>query len=383
MMRGNRDHWLRSFAFLAIWVIFGGVVIAGWLTQLGPSADRGSLPFLDVLDDEPATGGGAAGNEIGSTTPNAGSDPFDTTNPFAPIGGTPVPSSGSATSSGGGTTASTSGTKGLGTAPAPIKPAPLKLTDCPADSNASVAHPFGCQLASYIGNLYRWALVIGAGLAVMMIMWAGYTYVISAGDPEAVRVAKDYLWGALLGLALLILTYTIFSVLRVGVPGQTSSSSTAQGTATSNQGGSSNQGGVSGNGTSSPTPSNNSQPAADTSSIAGTYRVTITSLTKRGADCPAELAHGGVGSVTLAAASPGPTTLELQAFGKSATIPGTLTGSTFEGKIDVRGQPMTVQASFATSGTTTSVTASYSNIVNFFGERGCAFDATMSGTKSS
>lgn len=89
----------------------------------------------------------------------------------------------------------------------------------PVSADSAAGHLFGDgSLTSYIRDLYQWALVIGAGLAIVMIMWSGYTYVMAAGDPEAVRSAKDYLWGALLGLALLILTWTILNTLS-GPPG--------------------------------------------------------------------------------------------------------------------------------------------------------------------
>jgi hypothetical protein len=86
-----------------------------------------------------------------------------------------------------------------------------------ADSAASYLFGDG-NLTSYIRDLYQWALVIGAGLAIIMIMWSGYTYMNAAGDPEEIRTAKDYLWGALLGLVLLILTWTILNTLS-GPPG--------------------------------------------------------------------------------------------------------------------------------------------------------------------
>ena len=88
------------------------------------------------------------------------------------------------------------------------------------------------SISSFVSNLYDWALVIGAGLAVIVIMYAGYTYITSAGDPEAVRSAKDYLVGALIGLTLLIMTATVFRFLavasnKVGTNSATASTPTA------------------------------------------------------------------------------------------------------------------------------------------------------------
>ena len=90
----------------------------------------------------------------------------------------------------------------------------LPAASAPAAAPA-VGTFFGNNLPDYISNLYDWALVIGTGLAIIMIMWAGTKFIISAGDPEGVRSAKDYLTGAIIGLILLILTATIAKTLGV------------------------------------------------------------------------------------------------------------------------------------------------------------------------
>ena len=85
---------------------------------------------------------------------------------------------------------------------------------------------FGADLPTYVSNLYDWALVIGTGLAIIMIMWAGTEFILSAGDPEGVRSAKDYLTGAIIGLILLILTATVAKSLGVKTVQSATTSST-------------------------------------------------------------------------------------------------------------------------------------------------------------
>lgn len=160
-----------------------------------------------------AIGLGAAGSGSNGSAPSSGS---------AGAGSSPS-KSGTGTTGG----ASSSASRGSST----VKPAFGTTITRPADPSCDTSllkeeikdeatrqkvRPFGTCLTEYLKNLYNWALVVGSGLAVMMIMYSGYTYVVAAGDPEAVRTAKDYLWGALLGLGLLILTYAIANTLRVG-----------------------------------------------------------------------------------------------------------------------------------------------------------------------
>ncbi|MFA6493383.1 MAG: hypothetical protein WCV58_04550 [Patescibacteria group bacterium] len=60
-------------------------------------------------------------------------------------------------------------------------------------------------IGNYITILYKWLIPFGAGLAVLMIIYAGYLYITSGGNPDNIKQAKDYIIGALVGLALIIL----------------------------------------------------------------------------------------------------------------------------------------------------------------------------------
>ena len=69
-------------------------------------------------------------------------------------------------------------------------------------------------LPTYIGNIYHAAIPIAAGLATLVIIYGGYRYITSAGNPEALKDAKDIIVGALIGLVLLLLAYVILNQLQ-------------------------------------------------------------------------------------------------------------------------------------------------------------------------
>ena len=50
---------------------------------------------------------------------------------------------------------------------------------------------------------------IAAAIAVLIIAIAGFTYVISQGDPQRINKAKDAILYAIIGLVVSILGYTI------------------------------------------------------------------------------------------------------------------------------------------------------------------------------
>lgn len=68
---------------------------------------------------------------------------------------------------------------------------------------------FGKDLPEYVSNLYTWSIGVAAGLAVIMLIYAGYLYVTSSGNPEQINLAKEIIIGAIAGFVFLILAALI------------------------------------------------------------------------------------------------------------------------------------------------------------------------------
>jgi len=64
-------------------------------------------------------------------------------------------------------------------------------------------------------EIYRWATAIGASLAVLMIIIAGFQYATSSGNAEALQKSKDIIVGALIGLGIILLSYFLFETMGV------------------------------------------------------------------------------------------------------------------------------------------------------------------------
>ncbi|MBU2595823.1 pilin [Patescibacteria group bacterium] len=67
------------------------------------------------------------------------------------------------------------------------------------------------SFADYTNLVYQFAVVIGISLAVLMIIFSGYKYMSSAGDPQSLAEAKEILIGAIVGLILILLTRLILA----------------------------------------------------------------------------------------------------------------------------------------------------------------------------
>ncbi len=67
--------------------------------------------------------------------------------------------------------------------------------------------------AQYFYKLYVWAVSLAVLAAAISIIRAGYIYTVGRGNPSAINSAKEIILNAVLGLTLLLLSYTILQFL--------------------------------------------------------------------------------------------------------------------------------------------------------------------------
>jgi len=66
------------------------------------------------------------------------------------------------------------------------------------------------KVGDFVTLLYKWVILgIGPALAILVMIYAGYVYMTSQGNPDSIKTAKDLIIGALVGLALIILAGVI------------------------------------------------------------------------------------------------------------------------------------------------------------------------------
>jgi bacteriorhodopsin len=66
---------------------------------------------------------------------------------------------------------------------------------------------------SMVANVVSTLLVVLGSIAVIMIIWSGYKFVISRGDPANIKSAKDTLLYAIIGLVIAVLSYAIVRIV--------------------------------------------------------------------------------------------------------------------------------------------------------------------------
>lgn len=62
-------------------------------------------------------------------------------------------------------------------------------------------------------NIFKWILSVAGGIALLMLIIGGITYITSSGNEQRTTMAKKTVYWALGGLMLIILAYGIGSII--------------------------------------------------------------------------------------------------------------------------------------------------------------------------
>ena len=70
---------------------------------------------------------------------------------------------------------------------------------------------------AFAGFLLRWAIGVGGGIAFLLIIYAGFIIMTSAGNPDRLKAGQELLTSALSGLVLLVLSTFILRVVGIDI----------------------------------------------------------------------------------------------------------------------------------------------------------------------
>ncbi|OGM14928.1 hypothetical protein A2141_03405 [Candidatus Woesebacteria bacterium RBG_16_40_11] len=119
----------------------------------------------------------------------------------------------------------------------PITPRPMLAYYCDSYGNPTTATPapgqlgriytaIGCIPVSsqndFLAFVLKWALGIGGGIAMILIIFAGFLIMTSGGDKQKLQAGKELLTAAVSGLLLIIFSVFIldlFGIRILRIPG--------------------------------------------------------------------------------------------------------------------------------------------------------------------
>lgn len=82
--------------------------------------------------------------------------------------------------------------------------------DIPGTDTSSIS-----GYSDYVKAIYKFSFTAGSALTILMLIYAGYKYLTSQGNQQAVNEAKDIIIGSLSGFALLFVIYLIVTILNL------------------------------------------------------------------------------------------------------------------------------------------------------------------------
>lgn len=90
---------------------------------------------------------------------------------------------------------------------------------CP--DGVSIDTAIGCipiqNTNEFIGFILKWAIGIGGGIAFLLIIFAGFQIMTSAGNPERLQAGRELLTSAIAGLILLVFSVFILRIIGVDI----------------------------------------------------------------------------------------------------------------------------------------------------------------------
>ena len=94
--------------------------------------------------------------------------------------------------------------------------------DCKINENMSSEQDLTSNVAIIASNVLTDITVIASYLVIGYVMYGGYLYMFSSGDPSKAMAGKKTLQHAFIGLAIVMSAYAIFSAIRIALVGNAS-----------------------------------------------------------------------------------------------------------------------------------------------------------------
>lgn len=90
----------------------------------------------------------------------------------------------------------------------------VKTSEANAQTPIEITNPISTgSFSDLIENVLLWVLGIAGSLSLLMLITGGVLYVIAAGDEQKAESAKKMITWTILGLALILASYSIVVVL--------------------------------------------------------------------------------------------------------------------------------------------------------------------------
>lgn len=92
---------------------------------------------------------------------------------------------------------------------------PKKIEKC-LEINTAVG-PISTEPQAFVQFVFSFVLGLAGGIALILIIISGYQFMVSQGNPEAVKAATERLTSAVIGLLFIILSFVLLQIIGVDI----------------------------------------------------------------------------------------------------------------------------------------------------------------------
>ena len=100
-------------------------------------------------------------------------------------------------------------------------PTPSGTRNCPANYSGNCGNYTIDDFVVLAVTIAKWILGIVGAVALLFLVYGGFTLILSGGNEDRVRQGKEILTGAIIGLVIVFTAYLIiqFTLTLLGAPG--------------------------------------------------------------------------------------------------------------------------------------------------------------------
>ena len=92
---------------------------------------------------------------------------------------------------------------------------PTKIKTC-QEVNTAIGK-IGTEPQAFVERIFSLVLGLAGGIALILIIIAGYKFMVSRGNPEAVKGATEQLTSAVIGLLFIIFAFVILQIVGLDI----------------------------------------------------------------------------------------------------------------------------------------------------------------------
>lgn len=106
-----------------------------------------------------------------------------------------------------------------------VTPVFAEIIPIPSDSQSTglnISNPLGgtSDISALASNIIKFLIILAIPITAILVVYAGYLYIVSAGNEEKVKIAQKALIWAIVGFAVVLIASSIPAIIQEFLTGE-------------------------------------------------------------------------------------------------------------------------------------------------------------------